>query len=120
LLLLSACQSLGEQRQATLLQDTLSRYEATLRWGDLSQARGFGSPGSAASEQQTSPDLRITRYQVVQGPSLRDRHWAQQTVVIEYVFESTQQVRELVDRQLWHYDPDTESCLRETPLPDFR
>jgi hypothetical protein len=117
---LSACQSLSEKRQASLLQDTLQRYEATVRWGDLSQAQGFGSAGSDTSSHKVRPDLRITRYQVVQGPSLLDAEHAVQAVAIEYVYESTQQVREILDRQVWRYDPQAESWSRQSPFPTFR
>lgn len=120
LLGLSGCQSLSEKRQTTLLQDTLRRYEATVRWGDLAQARSFGGSNSGSSEQKTSPDLRITGYQVVQGPSMVDAQRAVQVVAIEYVFESTQQVRELIDQQVWHYDPAIESWTRQSPFPEFR
>jgi hypothetical protein len=120
LLVLSACQSLSEKRQENLLQDTLRHYEATLRWGDLSQAQGFGSAGPEPAAQALIPDLRITRYQVVQGPSLVDPYQAVQIVAIEYVFESTQQVREIVDQQVWRYDPQAESWSRISPFPQFR
>lgn len=116
----SACQSLSERRQTTLLQDTLSRYEATMRWGDPAQARRFGSSDSGSSQQTLSPDLRITGYQVLQGPGMVDAQQVVQAVAIEYVFESTQQVRELVDQQVWRYDPSTESWYRQSPFPEFR
>jgi hypothetical protein len=119
LLVTSACQSLSEKREATLLQDTLRQYEATVRWGDLSQAQGFASDGAEVAAQQLRPDLRITSYQVVQGPSLLDRHRAVQAVAIEYVYESTQQVRELMDQQVWRYDPQAQSWSRQSPFPEF-
>ena len=120
LLTLSACQSLSEKRQSTQLEDTLRNYEAMVRWGDLSQVQQFASAGPDDAVQHVTPGLRVTGYQVVQGPSLLDPEHAVQTVIIEYVFESTQQVREVVDRQVWHYDPETQSWSRQSPLPDFR
>ena len=117
--LLSACQSLSEKHQATLLQDTLWRYQATVRWGDLAQAEAFAGAGSNPSRKKFSPDLRVTGYEVVQGPSMIEPDQAVQTVVIEYVFESNQQVRKLIDQQVWLYDSQAESWSRQSPLPEF-
>jgi hypothetical protein len=120
LLGLSACQSLSEKRQAILLQDTLRQYEAVVRWGDLAQARGFGGSGVDSTAQPVRSDLRITSYEVVQGPSMVDEHLALQTVAIQYVFESTQQVRQIIDQQQWRFDPASESWSRQSPFPEFR
>jgi len=120
LLILSACQSLSEQRQATLLQDTLRRYEATVRWGALSQAHEFVDPGARVELENPRPDLRITGYEVLQGPAMVDAQRAVQAVLIEYVFESTQQLRQVVDQQVWRYDPQTETWSRQSPLPEFK
>lgn len=118
--LLSACQSLSEKHQSSLLLDTLNRYEATVRWGDLEQAQGFAQDGIRPAGEQAADDLRVTRYEVVQGPSAMERNRAVQVVMIEYVFQSTQQVRQVLDQQVWLYDEDSASWSRLSPIPDFR
>lgn len=116
---LSACQTLSERQQSTMLEDTLRRYEATVRWGNIQLAQQFQAD-QAAEQPLLPPDLRITRYEVVQGPVLIEGQRAVQTVSIEYVFESTQTVRQLFDQQVWQYDTDAESWARQNPIPEFR
>lgn len=118
--LLSACQSLSERQQSSLLLDTLRRYEATVRWGDLEQAQGFMTDAKEPVDSKVARDLRVTRYEVVQGPSLLEQNRAVQAVSIEYVFESTQQLRQLLDQQVWLYDEDSATWSRQNPIPEFR
>jgi hypothetical protein len=45
---------------------------------------------------------------------------AVQTAIIQYVFEESQIVRELMDRQTWEYDAETERWLLASPMPVFK
>jgi hypothetical protein len=42
-----------------------------------------------------------------------------QTVVIQFVFQESQIVREIVDQQTWEYDPEVERWYLLSPLPRF-
>jgi hypothetical protein len=42
-----------------------------------------------------------------------------QTVVIQFVFQESQIVREIVDQQTWEYDPEAERWYLLSPLPKF-
>jgi hypothetical protein len=117
---LCACQSLSEKRQADALEETLRDYETLFRWGDLAQLHRFSGPRLRGRQLVVAPDLRITRYEVVQGPTVVTPDQALQSVVIEYVLESTQQVKELLDEQIWRYDADNEAWFRQNPLAEFR
>lgn len=119
--LLSGCQSLSERRQSELLVDTLRKYEATLRWGAMQQAQSFASAEDLSKFSPTrSKDLRIIHYEVIQGPTRLSGDKAVQAVLIQYVRESSQNVRELLDQQVWGYDAQTEHWTRQSPLPVFQ
>jgi len=119
--LLMGCQSLSERKQADALQEMLRNYEAVIRWGSLDQARNFQQPERQSDTVAEVPrDLRVTHYEVVQGPSMLGPDRAVQTALVQYVFEDSQVVRDLVDRQTWEYDPESQSWHLISPLPEFK
>ena len=118
---LAGCQTLSERRQGEMLVDTLRRYEATLRWGAMQQAQSFASAEDLAKLSPTrTKDLRIIHYEVIQGPTRVSEDKAVQAALIQYVRESSQNVRELLDQQVWVYDAQTGHWTRESPLPVFQ
>jgi hypothetical protein len=119
--LLMGCQTISERKQANALQDVLRNYEAVIRWGSLDQARQFLPQDKQSDAAVQAPrDLRVTHYEVVQGPSMLGSDRAMQTAVVQYVFEESQVVRELVDRQTWELDPESQSWHLVSPLPEFK
>jgi hypothetical protein len=114
---LVGCQTLSEKHQASILEDTLRKYEATMRWGSLQNARSFQAEDVLFSPS-ANKDLRIIHYEVVQGPTQVSEDKALQTVLIQYVFESRQSVKELVDQQVWQYKEDR--WFLQSPLPVFQ
>ena len=121
LLLLSGCQTLPERKQAMVLEDTLRRYEASFRWGAIDQLYHFNRTEQAAQVSGAVPDdLRIVHYEVVQGPTKVSANKALQSVRIQYLRESNQVVRELLDSQTWVYKPETKGWFIESPLPVFK
>ena len=119
--LLAGCQSLSERKQADSLQEILRNYEAVIRWGSIDQARRFLSPDRQSEAVAPVPrDLRVTHYEVVQGPSMLGPQQAVQAALVQYVFEDSQVVRELVDRQTWQYMPESQSWYLISPLPEFK
>lgn len=121
LVLLSAgCQSYGEKKQADQLESTLRNYETTIRWGMVEQAYGFRSPEAQEQSLPAIPkDLRVTNYDVIQGPSMVGQDKALQLVRIQYVFESDQILRELLDHQVWGYDANEKGWVLRSDLPKF-
>ena len=117
---LTGCQTLSEKRQTALLEDALRQYEAALRWGSMQQAQSFASANVAKFSPAHSEDLRIIHYEVVQGPTQVSDDKALQAVVIQYVHQSNQSVKELLDQQVWHYEVDTAKWTRQSPLPAFQ
>jgi len=120
-LLLAGCQSLSERKQADSLQEVLRNYEATIRWGAVDQARQFLKP-EAMETVQAAPvaPMRVTHYEVVQGPSMIADGKAIQTALIQYVFVDSQVVRELVDQQTWEFDSANQRWYLASPLPSFK
>lgn len=117
---LTGCQTLSEKKQTTALEETLRKYEATMRWGALAQARSFALDDSANFSPTRNKDLRIIHYEVVQGPAQVSEEQALQTVLIQYVLESSQNVRELMDQQIWEYDAEAEKWYLQSPFPVFK
>ncbi|MCU7795534.1 MAG: asparagine synthetase [Candidatus Thiodiazotropha sp. (ex Myrtea spinifera)] len=119
--LLMGCQTLSERKQSDALQEILRSYEAMIRWGSVEQAKGFLRPGQVGEVEATTPrNMRVTHYEVVQGPTMLDSSRAMQTAIIQYVFEESQVVREMMNRQTWEYDQESERWFLVTPLPAFK
>lgn len=120
LLHLSGCQTLSEKNQANALEETLDRYEAMLRWGNVDQARLFGLADASRTTSSRAKEIRVIHYEVIQGPTKVSENQAVQSAVIQYVFKSSQTVRELVDQQIWQYDDESEVWSRQSPFPEFK
>ncbi len=124
ILLLAGCQSLSQRQQSDSLQQVLRNYEGVIRWGTVDQARRFLRPEAleAAPVAPVAPvaPMRVTHYEVVQGPSMVGEGKAMQTALIQYVFVESQVVREVVNQQTWEYDPAAESWYLVSPLPSFK
>ncbi|MEL0585724.1 MAG: asparagine synthetase [Candidatus Thiodiazotropha sp. (ex. Lucinoma kazani)] len=118
--MLSACQTLGERQRAQSLQDILRSYEATMRWSSGQQAAKFKLAEHAdTTVKPVRKDIKVTHYEVVQGPSMLGDKRAVQIAVIQYVFQDSQIVKEITDQQEWLYDEEKEIWYLNSPVPDF-
>lgn len=119
--LLSGCQTLAEKRQSTKLEEVLRNYEGVIRWGAVEQIGRFYKP-DAAEGLMNKPlqAMRVTQYEVVQGPTVVEDNRAIQTAVIQYVFVESQIVRELMNQQTWEYDAEQERWYLISPMPEFK
>ena len=120
LLLLMGCQSLEERKQSMKLEDTLRKYEATIRWGALDQARQFQSAAAMELPAAEPKQMRVIHYETIRGPSMVAPDKAVQVVVIQYVFSSSQVVKELMDQQVWTFDQESGAWLLQSPFPEFK
>jgi hypothetical protein len=119
--LLSACQTLGERKRAQSLQDTLRSYEASIRWYSGRQAAKFQDPQSTVTDAHSDhANIRVTGYDVVQGPTMLGDLRAVQTALIQYVLRDSQVVKELTDQQVWLYDEAQEKWFLNSPVPEFK
>ena len=111
------------RQRADSLQETLRSYEATIRWSSGQHAARFRQAQSDTTV--TQPDskpvnIRITHYEVVQGPTMLGDKRAVQTAVIQYVLQDNQIVREITDQQEWLYDEAKEKWFLNSQVPEFR
>ncbi len=121
--LLSGCQTLGERKQSTALEDTLQLYAGIIRWGALRKAYSFRDPSSMEMLDDIPSGLeniRVTSYEVIQGPIMSDETTAIQTVLIEYLYKDIQVIRNLQDKQVWHYNKEEESWMLASKVPQFK
>jgi hypothetical protein len=65
-------------------------------------------------------NIRVTSYEVVQGPIMSDETTAIQTVFIEYLYKDIQVIRNLQDRQVWRYNEEEESWALASKVPQFK
>lgn len=120
-LLLSGCGAVEKDKRAIGLQAATNGYQSALRWGYYETAYGFvhpdlrkGKPLDAVFDR-----LRLTGYDIAQPLTMPDKDSATQTVVIEYLYEDRQVVRQLSDRQLWRWDEKLGSWWLHSGLPKF-
>lgn len=121
--LLSGCQTISERKQATVLEDTLRIYSGTIRWGSLEKAYAFRDPAGKDGPDEIPDDLgniRVTSYEVIQGPTMTDEETAFQTVMIEYLHRDLQVIRRIQDKQLWRYNKEKESWMLASKVPQFK
>ena len=121
LIALTGCQTLAERKQNTRLENVLKTYEGVIRWGAIDQIGRYYRPESVGTMlRMPEHELRVTHYEVVQGPSSIGKDKVLQTALIQYVFESNQVVKELMDQQIWVYDAQTRIWSLQSPLPEFK
>ena len=119
LALLSGCPLAGP-RYDDDLRGTLYRYEAAVRWGDPTKPYGFLRPGTEVAVPPGLGNIRVTGYEAISPPTpMEDGRW-QQTVSIQYLHRDRQQVKTLIDRQVWVRDADSGHWYRDNPVPAYR
>lgn len=121
--LLSGCQTIGEREQSKILEETLRAYSSVIRWGSLQKAYSFRKPSGEEGLDDIPKGLdniRVTSYEVVQGPTMTSETTAVQAVLIEYIHKDRQVIKKITDKQLWRYDEEKESWSLATKVPNFK
>lgn len=123
-LLLGACATENIRSKQTVLDETLLRYAATIRWGDVAAAQAFIDPKVLAEHPPTALELaRFKQVQVTgyneQPPTPVGENEVRQSVEIGLVNIASQAARSVVDHQVWHYDATTKHWWLMTGLPDI-
>lgn len=108
------------------LTNTLSRYGALVRWGDMKTAVSFIDPKVLAENPPSALDMarydlfRISSYDDGAGPQPGATPGeATQMVRIGLINNRTQAERTIVDKQVWHYDDAGHHWWLESGLPDI-
>lgn len=109
------------------LTNTLTRYGALVRWGDMKTAVSFIDPKILADNPPSDLDMsrwelfRVSSYDDGAGPQPGDKATeATQMVRIGLINNRTQAERTIIDKQVWHYDDASHHWWLESGLPDIR
>jgi hypothetical protein len=122
LALLAGCATAEKDKRQIALQATVSGYESAIRWGYFDTAFGFLHPDLRKGKTlpDSFKDLRLTGYDPIQPPLIQEDDTATQVVVIDYLYEDRQVVKQLTDRQVWAWDPELKSWWLKSGLPAFK
>jgi hypothetical protein len=122
-LALSASPALAKSREK-ILEETLRTYAATIRWGTIEQAESFVDPKYRETHPLTQ--LELDRYKQIRFTAYNDRtaipvndNEVRQTVEIGIVNVNTQEARNIIDQQVWKYEPKSKVWLLASGLPDI-
>ncbi len=117
----AGCAVVEKDRRAVALQAATYGYQSALRWGYYETALGFLHPDQRKTEAlpEVFDELRVTGYDVTQPPVIQADESANQVVVIDYLFEDAQVVKQLTDRQVWRWDAVTNTWWLQSGLPRF-
>lgn len=117
----TGCASNGKADQK-LLEATLRQYASVMRWGDPSQAIAFVDPEVLRANPVSA--IELERWKQVQIAGYRERPAemsgeleARQVAQIDLVNRHTQQVRNVLDMQVWRYDPVAKKWWLMSGLP---
>jgi hypothetical protein len=116
---LVGCQGVQVKSKSNQLQNTLSAYQTTVRWGNLADMYQFLEPELALQAEIPShlQNLRVTRYEEMGNPVVAD-DVATVTARISYVHQDRQVERVIQDRQQWRHEPGV-GWLRSNPIPEM-
>jgi hypothetical protein len=64
-------------------------------------------------------NVRVLGYEVISKPAPMAENLVSQVVQIRYIYNDTQMIRTIEDRQLWESDADGKIWLRVNPPPPF-
>lgn len=121
LLLANGCETWQRQQADVQRDKVLYSYQNTVRWFGLDRAYLFMKP--ELLEGQTIPpnldNIRVTAYEVIQPPLPFGEGLIKQSVKIFYVLQDRQIERNLLDEQVWEYQPEEKIWYRISPMPEF-
>ncbi|HET9834844.1 MAG TPA: hypothetical protein VFP88_00650 [Rhodanobacteraceae bacterium] len=122
--LLAGCADLHTHAKDSSRDETLGSYGSTLRFGDFASAWQFVDPKIRADHPLDAAAKK--RYNAVQvggyetdGPIAVDANTVKQTAQISLIVKSSQTSYDIVDHQVWKYDPVTKHWWLESGLPDI-
>ncbi|HNR92287.1 MAG TPA: hypothetical protein PKO41_07670 [Dokdonella sp.] len=107
-----------------LLTETLRAYAATIRWGSIEQAESFVNPAWRAEHPLST--LELERYKQVRFTAYNERpaipvsdFEVRQSVEIAVVNLHTQEMRTIIDNQVWKFDKKAKAWTLHSGLPDL-
>ncbi len=123
-LLLAACLLLSgctHDLQLMKTEDELSRYGATIRWGQWEAASEFQPPAKQGRlDFAFLKNVHVTSYDRVHLQEHKGSDVLRQTVEIRYYIEPAGVEQRLTDRQTWRFDNEKDRWFLQSGLPDFK
>jgi hypothetical protein len=117
---LSGCGSMEKDKQASALLSTTDAYREAVRWGYWQAAVEFLHPDTYEKvDLEPLDNIRVTGVEVVRAATITPENTAQRLVRIDYVLDDEQRVKQLIDRQDWHWDDTRKAWLLHSGLPAF-
>lgn len=120
----SGCATMSAESEGRALQTTLVAYANAIRWGGFEQALAFVDPQTL--KQHPLSHLDMERYKQVRVASYIEQpavpvgpHEVRQVVQIGLININTQTERNIIDTQLWRYDPNDKHWRLVSGLPDI-
>jgi hypothetical protein len=102
------------------IEETLSSYGETIRWGLFQKATDFqAGPPAPFRDTEALKDIRVTSYNPLYRKEQDEGQILLQTVEIRYIHERDLMERTLTDNQRWRFDKKEDRWLLETGLPPF-
>lgn len=121
-LLVVACASTSQMDKSR--SETLKQYETMIRWSEWDGAVNFIAPEYLEENPISRLDLdrlrlfRVTAY-VVRSTQVYDEGMTMTQGVEIKLFHKSQAIeRSIIDQQVWRYDPERQSWLLHSGLPD--
>lgn len=118
-LLLIGCATVKKQKKSLALEAATTGYGAAIRWGYFETAYGFAHPDKRKEVPENLENIRVTGYEIVQPPVMKDGKTAVQITRIEYLHRDMQRIRSLSDKQEWRYDVDSNTWWLHSGVPEF-
>lgn len=117
-ILLTAC---ATETRRNRLDESLSFYASTIRWGDFEGAKKFYKNRESWSQINFGQlkTIKITSYDEKSRVISRDGHTLSQSVYIRYYDSNVGKELELTDAQTWGYDEEQEVWMLTSPFPAF-
>lgn len=115
------CARVEKEKKTKGLEAAVTAYGNSIRWAYYETAFGYIHPDFRTDIPEGLDNVRVTSYEVVQPPIIKDeaKTRAEQVVQIEFVRRDEQVVRRISDRQDWRFDPQTETWWLHSKMPAF-
>ena len=121
--LILGCAGIKTGERMTLFDDTARAYLRAIRWGDYQSADAFKKmqgPDTEITDFENLRQIRVTAYTVLKTILSEDKSTIVRVVNFQYYRITDAMVKNLIDRQRWEYDEDTNRWFLTSGLPDFK
>ena len=116
----ASCGRVKEDKMAAGLYSATNGYRESIRWSYFDAAAGFLHPDVREDiDFEQLQNIRVTGYEVLQPAVITPQQTAVQLVRISYVLDDEQRLKNLADRQEWHWDEERTAWWLYSGLPKF-